>query len=201
MKLLIYIATFLFALILSGCTSRFYNPGYGYRGDVRVNNSPQYNQQIRTPSTTSRSYTARIEVSGDTSYIDRKYFKQALSEILYRNGIIDDYNSPNQIDIRLITTIKDTKTSGGDSYQNCTAFKLDRLAQGAVIYTVKGRGYYTNSINYKFKIKSASCVSFDDAELKARRRLYRRLGEITAQKVLEVKPKLLRNGAGCRINR
>ena len=196
MKLFITTIIVLLAFIISGCTRPYYSPYHGYnRGSLRVNQPPIYNQRVRTPSTSRRSYTARINVDGDVSYVDRKYFKQTLSEALYRNGIISDYNSPNTIDIRIITTIEDSKTSGGSSYQNCSAFKLDRKAQGAVIYTVKGKGYYTNSINYKFKIKSASCVSYDDAELKARKMLYRRLGEVTASKIIKLKPKLRRNGA------
>jgi len=194
LKLFFYLFLALASIALSGCGSSFLNGNS--RGGVY--SAPQYNERVRTPSSRGRVYTARVNVSGDTSYIDRKYFKQTLTEALDRKGIVADYNSANTIDIRIIKSVEDTKTSGGDSYQNCSAYKLTRKAQGAVIYTVKGKGYYTNSINYKFLVKSASCVSYDDAELKARKKLFRRLGEITANKVASVKPKLRENRAGCR---
>ncbi len=198
MRLSIIIFTALFALVISGCTRPYYGSNYGYGGSVRVNEPTQYNQRVKTPASSRRNYLARVNIGGDISYVDRKYFRQTFEEALYKHGIIPDYNSPNTIDVRVIVTFKDSKTSGGDSYQNCSAFKLDRKAQGAVIYTVKGKGYYTNSINYKFDIKSASCVSYDDAELKARKMLYRRLGEVTAAKVVGLKSKLRKNGAGCK---
>jgi len=184
-------------LVLSGCGSSLSSSSSnGVRGGVYT--GPQHTQRVRTRSSSRRAYTARINISGDTSYVDRKYFKRTFSEALEKKGIVSDYNSPNTIDIRIIKSVEDSKTSGGNSYQNCSAYKLDRRAQGAIIYTVKGKGYYTNSINYKFLVKSASCVSYDDAERKARKKLFRRLGEITANRVAKVKPKLRRNGAGCR---
>jgi len=199
LRLFIFIFTALFALIVSGCTKPYFGSNNGYNGSVRVSEPTEYNQRVRAPSTSRRAYLARVNVSGDVAYVDRKYFKQTFEEALYRNGIIPDYNSPNTIDVRIIVTFKDSKTSGGASYQNCSAYKLDRKAQGAVIYTVKGKGYYTDSINYKFDIKSASCVSYDDAELKARKILYRRLGEVTASRVVRLKSKLIKNGAGCKV--
>jgi len=194
LRALIILISMAVVLFLSGCGSVFGNSSRG--GGVYT--APQYNERVRTQSSSRKVYTARINVTGDTSYIDRKYFKQTFNEALYRNGIVSDYNSPNVIDIRIIKSVEDSKTSGGDSYQNCSAYKLDRKAQGAVIYNIKGKGYYTNSINYKFLVKSASCVSYDDAELKARKKLFRRLGEITASRVVNLKSKLRKNGAGCR---
>ena len=195
LRAVLFIFLTLATFLISGCSSSFFNSGNGQGG---VYSAPQYNERVRTPSSRKRVYTARINVTGDISYVDRKYFKQTFNEALYRNGIVSDYNSPNVIDIRIIKTVEDSKTSGGASYQNCSAYKLDRKAQGAVIYNIKGKGYYTNSINYKFLVKSASCVSYDDAELKARKKLFRRLGEITASRIISVKSKLRRNGAGCR---
>jgi len=203
-----FIVLGVFVIFLSGCSKPFYQPSYSNNSynttiptqnqTITVNRTPQYNQEIRTePSRRAKVYTARIDVSGDIAYIDRKYFKRTLSEILDKRGIVEDYNSPNKIDIRVITTVEDTKTSGGDSYQNCSAYKLDRKAQGAVIYTIRGKKYYTNSINYKFLVKSASCVSYDDAELKARKRLFRRLGEITADRIARVKGILRESNIGC----
>jgi len=208
LKLFKIILTLLLAIFISGCTRSYFSsnyPSYYYpptrqEEPVRVTEPVRSNQEVRAPVVNRyKSYTARVDIDGDVSYVDRKYFRQSFSEVLYRNHILSDYNSPNKIDVRIIVTVRDSKTSGGDSYQNCSAYKLDRKAQGAVIYTIKGKGYYTNSVNFKFNVKSASCVSFDDAELKARKLLYRRLGEITGSKVVKYKSKLIRNRAGCKI--
>ncbi len=202
MKLVTVLVPLALVTIFSGCASRYSHPSYGggsLYGNVNSNSSSNtYRGEVRS-ARGGANYNARVDVSGDISYVDRKYFKQTLTSELYKRGIEDNYNSPNRINVRIISTVNDTKTSGGASYQNCSAYKLTRDAQGAIIYTVKGKGYYTNSINYKFKVYSSSCISYDDAELKARKKLFRRLGEITADRLRGIKSKLISANANCRV--
>ena len=201
MKFIFFIFVTLVSLIFSGCMNRAYAPSYTYRGvSGGAYGAPQYTQRERTPHR-GRVYSSRVNITGDVSYVDRKYFKQTLEDILRQSGIEEDYNSPNKIDIRIIKSVDKTKTSGGDSYQNCSAFQINQVAQGAILYTIRGKLTYNDTINYKFTVNSASCVSYDDAELKARKKLYRRLGEITASRLVNLKSKLLRDGANCRIRR
>jgi len=175
----------LFAFFASGCSTK------------RGLNAPGY-KTINTNFSRGGNYSASLHISGDLSYLDRKYFTRAFASKLEGKGISLEYNSENRIDIRVTKTVLDTRTSGGDSYQNCSTFKLDRKVTGVVEYILRGKETYANSINYKFLVKSSSCLSYDDAERKARLKLIKRLGEITGSKVATLRGKFITSSQkGC----
>ena len=69
MKFIFFIFVTLVSLIFSGCMNRAYAPTYkGVSGGAYE--APQYTQKERT-SHRGREYSARVNITGDVSYVDR----------------------------------------------------------------------------------------------------------------------------------
>jgi len=191
-----------FSFILSGCLgSRNSNVYPGYK---TITTGPSYNGSTQNRGGRSHKgvYKASLHVSGDLSFLDRKYLKSTLETKLEDRGINIEYNALNSINVRVTKNILDNRSSGGEAYQNCSAYKLDRRVTGTVEYIIRGKETYASSINYKFLVKSSSCVSYDDAERKARLLLIKKLGSVTASKIAKHKGMLKsgNNTTKCAIN-
>jgi len=194
LRLKFIITSILVAILFSGCM--------GKRGDI----APGYKTLTtsgysgsRGGASVGRVYNAKLSMSGDLSFLDRRYFRRTFVTKLEDRGININYNSLNEIDIKITKSVLDDRSSGGASYQNCSAFKLDRKVVGTVEYIIHGKNTYADSINYKFLVKSSSCISYDDAERKAKLLLIKKLARITAARVAKHKNILNTPSSSCAV--
>ena len=126
------------------------------------------------------------QVSGNTLYIDRKAFKEALTNSLRAHKADIGYN-PNA---HLIVHIDQTKLNENRfkaTHHNYLQYRIDRKIHLVVDYTMYGKSQYHNSFTYNVLVKSGSYISFDDADRKAHKILFRKLGNMVAQRVLALR--------------
>ncbi len=128
------------------------------------------------------------QISGDTLYIDRKYFKESLSNYLKEHKAALEFNP----DAHLIVHFTQTKLSEHrfkTHYRDIEQYRIDRRISVVVDYSLYGKSSYHNSFTYNVLIKSGSYVSYDDADRKAHIILFKELGRMVGKRVIALRHK------------
>ncbi|MGV6829928.1 MAG: hypothetical protein ACWA5P_00010 [bacterium] len=128
------------------------------------------------------------QISGNTLYIDRKYFKESLSENLEYRGAKLEFNPDTHLKVNFTQSVLD-KNRFKANYHYEPQYRIDRRVRVVVTYTLQGKSHYQNSFTYNVLLKSGSDVSYNDADRKAHKILFRKLGSMVAQRVLELRHK------------
>lgn len=128
------------------------------------------------------------QISGNTLYVDRKTFKNSLSESLELRGAKLGFNPDTHLKIDFNQTILDENRFKAE-YHYKPQFRIDRRVKVVVSYTMYGKAHYQNSFTYNVLLKSGSFLSYDDADRKAHKILFRKLGSLVAERVLSLRHK------------
>lgn len=128
------------------------------------------------------------QISGNTLYIDRKTFKQSLSDMLELRRAKLEFNPDAHLKVHFNQTILDENRFKAD-YHYKPQFRLDRRVKVVVTYTMYGKSHYQNSFTYNVLLKSGSFLSYDDADRKAHKILFRKLGSMVADRILSLRHK------------
>ncbi len=126
------------------------------------------------------------QMSGNTLYIDRKYFKESLSQYLKEHKASLEFNP----DAHLIVNIKQNvldENKFKTYYNGRLQYRIDRRLSVIVDYSMYGKSNYHNSFTYNVLVKSGSYVSFDDADRKAHIILFKKLGNMLGERVIALR--------------
>jgi len=128
------------------------------------------------------------QISGDTLYIDRKYFKEALSEYLKDHKAALEFNPNAHLIVNFTQTVLN-ENRFQTYYRDAKQYRIDRRVSVVVNYSMYGKSNYHNSFTYNVLVKSGSFVSYEDADRKAHIILFKQLGKMVGQRVLALRHK------------
>lgn len=126
------------------------------------------------------------QMSGNTLYIDRKTFKESLSESLELRGTKLEFNPDAHLKVDFNQIVLDENRFKAD-YHYKPQFRIDRRVKVVVTYTMYGKSHYQNSFTYNVLLKSGSFLSYDGADRKAHKILFRKLGSMVAERILSLR--------------
>ena len=126
------------------------------------------------------------QLSGNTAYIDRKYFKKSLRNYLEERRAKLAFNPDAHLLVDFNQTIID-ENRFTRVFENQKQYRLDKKVSIIVDYTMKGKSSYHNSFTYNVLLKSGSFVSYDDADRKTHILLFNKLGEMVGKRVIALK--------------
>ncbi len=128
------------------------------------------------------------QISGDTLYIDRKYFKETLSQYLKEHKAALEFNPNAHLIVNFTQTILN-ENKFQTYYRDAKQYRIDRRVSAVVDYSMYGKSNYHNRFTYNVLVKSGSFVSYDDADRKAHIILFKQLGKMVGQRVLSLRRK------------
>lgn len=128
------------------------------------------------------------QISGNTLYIDRKTFKESLSDTLELGNAKLTFNPNAHLEVNFNQTVLDENRFKAD-YRYQLQYRIDRRVKIVVSYIMYGKSNYQNSFTYNVQLKSGSFLSYDDADRKAHKILFKKLGSMVAQRVLALRHK------------
>ena len=130
------------------------------------------------------------QISGDTLYIDRKYFKKSLSDYLAQHRASLEFNPHTHLIVSFQQTMLNENRFKA-FYKNSEQYRIDRRLSVVVSYSMYGKSNYHNSFTYNVTLKSGSYQSYEDAERKAHIILFRQLGKMVGKRVIALRHRFL----------
>ena len=126
------------------------------------------------------------QISGNTLYIDRKYFKESLSQYLKEHKASLEFNPNAHLIVNIRQNVLD-ENRFKTYYNGRLQYRIDRRLSVVIDYSMYGKSNYHNSFTYNVLIKSGSYISFDEADRKAHIILFKKLGKMVGERVIALR--------------
>ena len=128
------------------------------------------------------------QINGNTLYIDRKYFKETLSQYLKEHKASLEFNPNAHLIVSFTQTVLN-ENRFQTFYKDEKQYRIDRRVSVVVDYSMYGKSNYHNRFTYNVLVKSGSFVSYEDADRKAHIILFKQLGKMVGKRVIALRHK------------